>query len=754
MTNKNNIGRIPETGTMTAYERWELPSLDDQDEAANEIEIEPVTAEEVEQIREGAYQEGFSQGQEKGYQEGFSKGEQEGKTQGLAEGKKEGKEKGFEKGQKDGLAQAQKDVDAEVKKLADIMSQFDQPLADIGPDVQASLLNVITAVSRTVIHRELQTDSSQVAALLKQGLNQMDSVREQVEVTVNPADLIQIEKAAEEAGAEWKMIADDNILPGGLKLKSGPALVDLTAEHRFQQAILNLLGRTDWAIDLASGHADETQKTMTSLSEGYEVDELASDRLESQENALEPSDASDQISPDSSTESAEMTESPSLEEEIISEEALADESDTQADTQGASNELVDQDESAESPSDEPLMSETVTEEPVIEEPTIAEPSIDESSPETSSVEEERGDHTISEEPGDQLDSLENEIIPMSEADEASDEALAQKEQAHQEHIPSEAEQASPSQLSDELADSQEGQSPTSEDEDVFDFDASSHDENTTVYPEKQTVSDLMAKEEMDEGLIETSVSDETDSLDFHEADIQRHPQQNSPQDFSTESVAAESASTDQSSAESAASEVKSMMQPDAQTNGFSAFGWQSSQAQQAQAHAQAMNQQAQQAQMQAQAATAQAQQAQMQAHQAQAQAQQAQAQAQAQQAMNQQAMSQQMQQQGQMNYQPQYMPQQPMMGQMVPMQPGMPMPQGYPQQGFPQQPQQMQPPMGQMQPQQMQPGQWATYQGMAVQPVPLIPAQQGNFSAFSYSTPGQGANQQQQGFISYPYPVV
>ena len=89
MTNDVKTGRIPETGTMTAYERWELPSLDDIDEAANEVEIEPVTTEEVESIRQEAYSEGLEQGNKKGYDEGFTSGQKTGHKEGLKAGTQE-----------------------------------------------------------------------------------------------------------------------------------------------------------------------------------------------------------------------------------------------------------------------------------------------------------------------------------------------------------------------------------------------------------------------------------------------------------------------------------------------------------------------------------------------------------------------------------------------------------------------------------------------------------------------------------------
>ena len=60
----------------------------------------PLTAEEIDEIRQAASEEGFNQGKEegfaKGYEEGMTKGLAEGKTQGVEEGKEEGLTQGKE----------------------------------------------------------------------------------------------------------------------------------------------------------------------------------------------------------------------------------------------------------------------------------------------------------------------------------------------------------------------------------------------------------------------------------------------------------------------------------------------------------------------------------------------------------------------------------------------------------------------------------------------------------------------------------
>ena len=107
---------------VAAAERWQLPEMDDPDarpkgsnalgyqpdwyntdEAETEssdVEEEqpPLTLEEIESIRQAAYDDGFAEGKEAGYQAGFDEGRVKGEEAGHAEGLENGRSEGLELG--------------------------------------------------------------------------------------------------------------------------------------------------------------------------------------------------------------------------------------------------------------------------------------------------------------------------------------------------------------------------------------------------------------------------------------------------------------------------------------------------------------------------------------------------------------------------------------------------------------------------------------------------------------------------------
>ena len=64
--------------------RYEPPESDEEEE------VVPLTAEDIEAIRQAAYEEGFSQGKEEGFAKGYEEGKVAGHNEGLQAGKDEG----------------------------------------------------------------------------------------------------------------------------------------------------------------------------------------------------------------------------------------------------------------------------------------------------------------------------------------------------------------------------------------------------------------------------------------------------------------------------------------------------------------------------------------------------------------------------------------------------------------------------------------------------------------------------------------
>lgn len=236
---RRNLDRIPKED-LTAYERWELPLLDAKgNEIAREEErdVKPLTAADIEAIRQAAHSDGLEEGHKKGFKAGHQEGLKTGHEEGYAAGDKAGREQGAEKG----LKETRQDVEAKLERLEQLMGELLVPIQRHEDELETALVNLTTVLARAVLYRELSLDSSQIAAVVKTAMAALPSTRENVRLHIHPDDYRFVGEVAERFEAKTSVVEDAAIMRGGCKLETRHSLVDFTIEKRFQKAVQDML---------------------------------------------------------------------------------------------------------------------------------------------------------------------------------------------------------------------------------------------------------------------------------------------------------------------------------------------------------------------------------------------------------------------------------------------------------------------------------------------------------------------------------
>lgn len=235
-----------------AFGRWPLPNFDQPTETpaslvedevlaahlAEDVEesiptapLEPInevseeelsfpTLAELERIRHEAYQEA--------YNEGFATGEKE----------------GFHSGQLKGQQKAQQEAEqALAQKLAhldQLMQQLFEPIAAQDQAIEKALLRLLVDLAKEVIRRELILDSSQITLMVREALKLLPVGSDQVRIHINPQDFAQIKALRERHEEQWRILEDEQLLPGGCRIETEYSRLDASIETRLSQAIEQL----------------------------------------------------------------------------------------------------------------------------------------------------------------------------------------------------------------------------------------------------------------------------------------------------------------------------------------------------------------------------------------------------------------------------------------------------------------------------------------------------------------------------------
>ena len=255
----------PKERKLTAYERWELPNLeskqsdlprkqasglvikseeaievsDDIDE--EELVYEPLTAQQLDEIRSAAYEEGFTQGQEEGFQKGYDEGLVKGQEDGYLEGLDKGQEQGRSEAQAQGIELAQTQL-AELEQLLNaVVKEFEQPLEASRAAMESLLNTTIKRLVEHVLKRELNADNeSFLAAALEKVLSQLGDHEGRATLFLHSSTLEAAQALAEDTRLQIKIKTDDTLIAGGFILDSQGFYVDGSVESRLNEILKSL----------------------------------------------------------------------------------------------------------------------------------------------------------------------------------------------------------------------------------------------------------------------------------------------------------------------------------------------------------------------------------------------------------------------------------------------------------------------------------------------------------------------------------
>lgn len=264
--------RYVEPGKLTAYERWELPNIGANKPVAKKVaqsnspKVKLPTAQDIENIRKQAYEEGLEQGKKAGYDQGHKEG--------IISGKEEGEKQGLAQG----LQQGQAQVNDVIKRLENLCAELINPLSKQQSLVEEAMLNISMAVARSVIHKELQLDPGSIKNTICSIFNELPKADQGFSIYIHSKDESFVRPILEDLKSTVSLKLDDSLTPGGFLVHSTTQLIDFTIEKRFQKVVQAMLNQALQKEE--NEHVAEIPSTISALSD-YSADTLTDDRPES-----------------------------------------------------------------------------------------------------------------------------------------------------------------------------------------------------------------------------------------------------------------------------------------------------------------------------------------------------------------------------------------------------------------------------------------------------------------------------------------
>ena len=202
---------------LTAYERWEIPVVEEESPVAEEL----VTAAEIEAIQQLAYTDGYAQG----YEVGVEQGEKDGFTA--------------------GHGKLEELLTGRLNRLDSVLSFISRPLSELDEEVVSQLADMSIKIARQLIRRELHTDPGQVIAVVREAMATLPVNTRETSIFLHPDDAVLVRDVfsiSSEREQSWKLIEDPALTRGGCRIEAEHSKIDATVENRMNQIVASLLG--------------------------------------------------------------------------------------------------------------------------------------------------------------------------------------------------------------------------------------------------------------------------------------------------------------------------------------------------------------------------------------------------------------------------------------------------------------------------------------------------------------------------------
>jgi len=239
----------------SAYERWEVPAMDEARAAEAALpDIEDVdesellnlpTAEEIESIQQQAHDEGFSEGHALGLKaaEIEAKATLDEELAKLEEQRQQLQQQQEQHQQQ--MATEQADIAEQSAYLTQLLESLTHPLNELDEVVEEQLLQLTINVARQLVRRELKTDPGEIIAIIREAMAILPVGKREIQIFLNAEDIQLVKSSfalAEDDQRSWHLVEDPLISRGGCRLVSNDSQIDASVEKRLTAVATKLLG--------------------------------------------------------------------------------------------------------------------------------------------------------------------------------------------------------------------------------------------------------------------------------------------------------------------------------------------------------------------------------------------------------------------------------------------------------------------------------------------------------------------------------
>jgi len=151
-----------------------------------------------------------------------------------------------EEGYQQGLVRAQQETRELQQQLLHLIDFFEHPLQALNEDIEHQLTQLAVTLAQQLVRRELKVEPGEIIGLVRDSVQLLPGMQRNISIVLHPEDAqlvrnaLSIETSDEEHN--WKLVEDPMITRGGCEINAPPSAINATLENRLSELAASVLG--------------------------------------------------------------------------------------------------------------------------------------------------------------------------------------------------------------------------------------------------------------------------------------------------------------------------------------------------------------------------------------------------------------------------------------------------------------------------------------------------------------------------------
>jgi flagellar assembly protein FliH len=159
----------------------------------------------------------------------------------------EAREQGYAAGHAEGIAAAR----AAAEQIDSLMNALQQSLKEVDQRIAEQLLATAVEIASQIMRQSLRIKPELLLPVVREAISTLHLHHAHPALFVHPDDagLVRSQLGDQLAHANWRIIEDNTLTPGGCRVEQGASVVDATLETRWRRVIESIGISPEWLND-------------------------------------------------------------------------------------------------------------------------------------------------------------------------------------------------------------------------------------------------------------------------------------------------------------------------------------------------------------------------------------------------------------------------------------------------------------------------------------------------------------------------